>query len=79
MEKRVGWNEVVTLTFGDIVDETLRCQKYLLIDKSDYFKAMFSSGMVETKSNTVERQVCSSCSSSGTCHVIVQQNFKNIK
>jgi hypothetical protein len=57
---------------------------------------MFSSGMVETKSNTVEikdmdinvmkklidlysRQVCSSCSSSGTCHVIVQQNLKNIK
>lgn len=54
VENQLGWNEVVTLTFGDIVDETLRCQKCLLIDNSDYFKAMFSSGMMEAKSNTVE-------------------------
>lgn len=46
-------NEIVTLTFGDVVKETIRCQKCLLIDNSDYFRAMFSSGMIESQNNEV--------------------------
>lgn len=45
-------DENVTITFGE--EEKITCSKCLLMKKSDYFNAMFSSGMKESHYNVVE-------------------------
>ena len=46
--------EVMTILVKGSEEALFKCSKSLLVDKSDYFNAMFSSGMVESHKNMVE-------------------------